>query len=80
MHVSENDRGVPGKGQVNWKDTFDALQRVGYDGWLTIESFSRADAEFASGIHIWRDFARDADEVATDGLAFMRSSWAGAGS
>ncbi|MEM7307238.1 MAG: sugar phosphate isomerase/epimerase [Planctomycetota bacterium] len=77
VHISENDRGVPGAGQVNWADTFAALRSVGYDGWLTIESFSRADAQFAGDIHIWRDFARDADQVATEGLAFLRSSWAG---
>ena len=57
-------------------ETFAALRRVEYDGWLTIESFSRADPEFASAIHIWRDFARSADEVATDGLGFLRAAWA----
>lgn len=75
VHISENDRGVPGSGQVRWEETFAALQAAGYDGWLTIESFSRADPEFAGAIHIWRDFARDADEVARDGLAFLRTSW-----
>jgi len=76
VHISENDRGVPGTGQVHWSDTFAALHRVGYDGWLTIESFSRLDPEFAGAIHIWRDFAREADEVATEGLTFVRRSWA----
>ena len=76
VHISENDRGVPGTGQVNWVDTFAALHRVGYDGWLTIESFSRMDPDFAGAIHIWRDFARDPQEVATRGLAFMREAWA----
>ena len=74
VHVSENDRGVPGSGQVNWRDTFEALKRVGYDGWLTIESFSLADPEFAGLIHVWRDYAASAD-IATKGLAFMRTAW-----
>jgi len=74
VHVSENDRGVPGSGQVNWTDTFAALKRVGYDGWLTIEPFSRADPGFAGQIHVWRDFAAPED-VSTKGLAFMRESW-----
>ncbi len=75
VHVSENDRGVPGAGQVNWTDTFRTLRRVGYDGWLTIEAFSRLDPEFAGMIHIWRDFARDPEEVYTRGLEFMRRMW-----
>jgi len=75
VHVSENDRGIPGSGQVDWAGTFASLRRVGYDGWLTIESFSRADPEFAGAIHVWRDYAVDADEVAREGLAFLRASW-----
>jgi len=75
VHVSENDRGVPGSGQVNWTDTFRSLRMIGYDGWLTIESFSRLDPEFAAAIHIWRDFARDPEEVYTRGLEFMRGMW-----
>jgi len=76
VHISENDRGTPGSGQVAWKETFAALKSVGYDGWLTIESFSRLDPDFAGAIHVWRDF--DACEaIYTDGLKFIRDSWAG---
>jgi pimeloyl-CoA dehydrogenase small subunit len=42
VHISENDRGVPGTGQVRWDETFRALRQVNYDGWLTIEAFGRA--------------------------------------
>jgi len=75
VHVSENDRGVPGRGHVAWAATFAALQRIGYRGWLTIESFSRLDAAFAGNIHIWRDFFADPWEVAEEGHAFMASTW-----
>lgn len=74
VHVSENDRGVPGRGQVAWEETFSALRRVGYDGWLTIEAFSRTDPDFASAIHVWRDYAA-AEEIYTEGHSFMRNSW-----
>ncbi|NRA37904.1 MAG: sugar phosphate isomerase/epimerase, partial [Planctomycetes bacterium] len=42
VHISENDRSTPGKGQVNWQETFDELARIDYDGWLTIEAFGLA--------------------------------------
>src|SRR5206468_11327441 len=33
VHISENDRGTPGTGQVAWAETFRALKDVGYNGW-----------------------------------------------
>jgi D-psicose/D-tagatose/L-ribulose 3-epimerase len=76
VHVSENDRGAPGSGQVRFEPTFAALHEIGYDRWLTIESFSRSSPEFAAAIHIWRDFFEDPDEVWRDGIRFIRDTWA----
>ena len=42
VHISENDRGTPGKGHVPWAATYKALRAAKYDGWLTIEAFGRA--------------------------------------
>ena len=33
VHVSENDRGVPGTGQVDWDGFFGGLKQSGYDGY-----------------------------------------------
>ena len=71
VHVSESDRGTPGSGQVDWDGTFAALQRMGYGGWLVIESFSRADPEFAAAVNIWREFDPP-EEVWREGLRFVR--------
>lgn len=75
IHISENDRGTPGKGQVHWRDTFRSLRENDYDGWLVIESFSRLDPDFAAGIHIWRDFASSPEEVYRDGYRFIQEMW-----
>ena len=72
VHLSENNRGVPGRGQVDWNGTFAALKEVGYDGWCVIEAFSRLDAEFAAAIHVWRDYFVDPKDVCNDGLAFAK--------
>ena len=37
IHISENDRGVPGRGNIPWAETFAAIRKSGYDDWLTIE-------------------------------------------
>lgn len=75
VHISENDRGTPGRGQVNWTEVFETLREIKYDAWLTIEAFSRNNPEFASGINVWRNFESTLEEIYRDGYAFIRSSW-----
>lgn len=77
VHISENDRGTPGTGQVNWDATFKTLKEVGYDGWLTIEAFGRALPDLAAATRIWRDLFPSAEEVYGKGLTFIKSRWSG---
>jgi D-psicose/D-tagatose/L-ribulose 3-epimerase len=71
VHISENDRGTPGDGHVHWDETFATLSRIKYDGWLTIEAFSRNDPDFANAINVWRNYSAPWD-MATKGLAFIQ--------
>ncbi len=71
FHVSENDRGTPGSGHVPWDETFAALGEIEYDGWLTIEGFTRNDPDFANAIGVWREFS-DPWEMAENGYKFIR--------
>lgn len=73
VHISENDRGIPGKGHVDWRGTFLALKEMDYDGWLTIESFAQPEPQLAAAACIWRDLAPSGDSLAREGLAFLRS-------
>ena len=75
IHISENDRGVPGRGHVPWKETFKAIRKSGYDGWLTIESFGRGLPALAAATRVWRDFAESPEAVYRDGYKFIRKSW-----
>lgn len=72
MHCSENDRGTPGTGHTDWDGVFGALGEVGYDGWLVIESFVLGNEAIAKAAAIWRDIAPSGDELASEGLAFLR--------
>jgi D-psicose/D-tagatose/L-ribulose 3-epimerase len=78
VHLSENDRGTPGSGHVNFPEALKTLASVGYDGWLTIESFSRADPAFANAINVWREFS-PAWDIAESGHAYLRREIAAAG-
>ena len=76
VHISENDRGTPGTGHVHWDETFKALRKANYDGWLVIESFGRALPDLAAATKVWRDLFPAAEEVYTQGLRFMKEMWA----
>ncbi|MFT5885401.1 MAG: D-psicose/D-tagatose/L-ribulose 3-epimerase [Arcticibacterium sp.] len=71
IHISENDRGTPGSGHIPFDNTFSALKSVNYNGWLTIEAFSRSDPDFANAINVWREYD-DAWDIATAGLKFIK--------
>jgi D-psicose/D-tagatose/L-ribulose 3-epimerase len=45
---------------------------MGYDGWLTIESFAQPEPDLATAAAIWRDLAPCGDELAQQGLRFIR--------
>ena len=75
VHISENDRGTPGKGHVDWRGTFKALRSGGYNQWLVIEAFGRALPDLAAATRVWRDFFPSRDGVYTEGLKFIKKQW-----
>lgn len=74
FHCSENDRGICGSGHVPWKASFDALKDIGYNQWLTVESFLPAIKELAAAAAIWRELAPSAEVLAEESLAFMKAN------
>lgn len=75
VHISENDRGVPGRGHLPWAQTFRAIKGSGYDGWLTIEAFGRGLPELAAATRVWRDFAESPEAVYREGYRTIRDGW-----
>lgn len=72
IHACENQRGIPGSGQVPWASFFKALHQVNYDGCVTIESFDPSMPNIAKLCCIWRKLADSPEQLATEGLAFLR--------
>jgi D-psicose/D-tagatose/L-ribulose 3-epimerase len=77
FHACENDRGTPGSGHVEWSEVFAALADIGYDGDVVIEAFTPEITEIARAVSLWRPLAASPDALASEGLAFLRSSLAG---
>lgn len=76
VQISENDRGTPGSGHIQWADLLRALRGLGYDGWLTIESFGASLGAFSAAVAIWRDIEPTPDAIAFEGVEFLRRALA----
>ena len=77
VHISENDRGTPGRGHIDMKGEIQNLKAAGYDGWLTIEAFGRALPALAAATRVWRDFFPAPEQVYLEGLQTIRNGWKG---
>ena len=72
VHISENDRGIPGLGHTDWRGVLTVLKEINYNGWITIESFAQPEPALAAAAAIWRDLAPSGDELAVRGLRFLK--------
>lgn len=76
FHACENDRGVPGTGQVRWQEIAGALKEIRYQGPVVIESFTSQVKEIARSVCIWREIAPSQDAIAQQGLHFLKTLFA----
>jgi D-psicose/D-tagatose/L-ribulose 3-epimerase len=72
VHACENDRGAPGSGNVTWNEVAQALKDIKYDGPVVIESFTSKVKSIARAAAIWRSLAPTPDDLARDGLKFLK--------
>lgn len=72
LHACENDRGAPGSGNVTWDQVKQGLADIGYDGPVVIESFTAKVKSIARAAAIWRALAPTQDDLARDGLVFLK--------
>ncbi|MBP8910504.1 MAG: sugar phosphate isomerase/epimerase, partial [Phycisphaerae bacterium] len=75
VHISENDRGTPGKGHVPFKQIIKTLRSGGYNGWLTIEAFGTSLPELAATTCVWRDLSASPEECYQVGFRTIKESW-----
>ena len=72
VHACENQRGIPGSGLFPWEDFFKALKQVQYDGCITVESFDPNMEKIAKLCCIWRKLADSPEQLASEGLKFLK--------
>lgn len=73
IHISENNRGIPGSGHAIPKELFTSLQNSQYSGNLIIEAFNANVPESRPLLRLWSSFAPSEDEIALEGLKYIRT-------
>lgn len=79
VHVSENDRGIPGRGHIDFLSILGAVRRSGYDGWVTLEAFGAGLPAIAAATRVWRPLFPDYETLFSESAQFIRSTWDAAG-
>jgi D-psicose/D-tagatose/L-ribulose 3-epimerase len=75
LHVSENDRGIPGRGHIDFPAIFKAVKATGYDGWVTVEAFGAGLPELAAATRVWRPLFPDFETLFAESIQFVRKTW-----
>jgi D-psicose/D-tagatose/L-ribulose 3-epimerase len=78
FHACGSDRGTPGNDHIAWPPIAQALNDIGYDGDIVIESFTTDVKVIARAAAIWRRIEPTRDEIAVKGLQFLRQTLASA--
>ena len=79
VHASEANRGVPGRGTLDWTGLCRGLAEAEFEGPVVLESFVHLDPDIAAGLAVWRPVAEEPAEVIDVGIPFLREHAAAAG-
>jgi D-psicose/D-tagatose/L-ribulose 3-epimerase len=73
VHIGESHRGYLGTGNIDFAAIFDALVAIGWQDYVTFESFSSAivDRDLSLKTGIWRDLWSDNVALARHARAFI---------
>lgn len=72
IHFCENNRGVPGSGNIDWNEVKRGILDIGYDRWITLENFVMPECGVGRDVNIWRSIEKDGNTAACEGIKFMK--------
>jgi len=72
FHACGSDRGTPGGDHTDWPSLAAALKAIRYNGAVVIESFTQEVQVIARAAAIWRQIEPSREEIAQQGLKFLR--------
>jgi D-psicose/D-tagatose/L-ribulose 3-epimerase len=72
LHLSENHRGYPGSGLLDWSRIIDLARAYNYNGPWVIESYVEPGTSQSNDVFIWRDIEPDSGESLKKSLDMLR--------
>jgi D-psicose/D-tagatose/L-ribulose 3-epimerase len=72
IHLSENDRGFPGDGNLPWGEIVAAARKTGYLGPWIVESYVNPSYTASADVCVWRYIETDVPESLRKSFAFLR--------
>jgi len=72
IHACGSDRGTPGNDHTDWQDVARALKEINYQGDVVLETVTLDVPRIARSAAIWRRMEPTRDEIAIDGLKFLK--------
>ncbi|MEM8552025.1 MAG: sugar phosphate isomerase/epimerase family protein [Pseudomonadota bacterium] len=79
LHASENDRGVPGTGQIDFAGIFAAARSAGFNGPVVMEAFGSGLPALAAATRVWRPLFPDLETLFKEGGAALKQAMDTAG-
>ena len=73
IHACGADRGTPGNDHMDWKAIAAALKAIKYGGDIALESVTLDVPRIAHSAAIWRRMEPTRNEIAVDGIKFLKS-------
>lgn len=73
IHFCENNRGIPGRGSINWNEVKRGICDINYDRWITLENFVMPECGVGKDVNIWRYIEKDGNTAACEGIKFMKN-------
>lgn len=72
FHCAASNRKLPGQGHIQWAEIKQALDDIGYQGHMIIETFPNPDVETGRTVNTWRSLVQDFDSEVVESLSFLR--------
>ncbi len=72
FHCAASNRKLPGQGHIEWTAVKSALDDVGYNGWIVVETFPNPTVETGRTVNTWRPLVTNFDVEARQAVAFLR--------
>lgn len=72
LHVCGSDRGTPGHDHTDWRAIGSALKAIRYRGDIVLETVTLDVPNIARSAAVWRRLEPTRDEIARDGLKFLK--------